>query len=358
MPGSSAIPAVDSRRKTAAWLAGRRIVELVAQDVKPSDVVTRESFENAIVANAALGGSTNAILHLLAIAGRLGIDLDLEDFDRIGHDVPLIANIRPSGEFLMEEFFYAGGLMAALSEVDDLLHLDTVNVAGTTLGTEIESAEVFDRRVIRSRHDEGAVPESTVILKGNLSPSGAVLKRSAASPHLLRHRGRAVVFDSLEDMDARIDDSGLEVEAESVLILRNCGPTGYPGMPEVGNVPIPSQLLQAGVTDMVRITDARMSGTAYGTVILHVAPEAAVGGPLGLVRNGDWISLDVDNRTLTLEVGDDELELRRSEFNPPSDGPGRGYTRLYGEHVQQADLGADFDFLVGGSGSYVPKRSF
>lgn len=358
MPGSSAIPAVDSRRKTSAWLAGRRIVEMVAENLRPSGIVTRQAFENAIVANAVLGGSTNAILHLLAIAGRLGVELELDDFDRLGHDVPLIANIQPSGEFLMEDFFYAGGLMAALAEVDDLLHLDTLTVAGTTLGMEIASADIYDHRVIRSRHDVSAIPESTVVLRGNLSPSGAVLKRSAASQHLLTHRGRAVVFDSLEEMDARIDDPDLEVQADSVLVLRNCGPTGFPGMPEVGNLPIPPKLLAEGVTDMVRISDARMSGTAYGTVILHVAPEAAVGGPLGLVRDGDWISLDVESRSLILEVSDGELEQRRSDFERPANMPSRGYTRLYVEHVQQADVGADFDFLVGGSGSYVPQRSF
>ncbi len=358
MPGSSAIPAADSRRRKSAWLAGRRIVEMVTEGLRPSTIVTRESFENAIVANAALGGSTNAIVHLLAIAGRLGVGLELDDFEDVARDIPLIANIQPSGKFLMEDFFYAGGLMATLSEVDDRLHLDATNVAGTTLGDEIAAAEVHDRDVIRSREDHDALPESTVVLRGNLSPSGAVLKRSAASPELLQHRGRAVVFDGLEDLDARIDDPDLEVDPDSVLVLRNCGPAGYPGMPEVGNMPLPAKLLAAGVTDMVRISDARMSGTAYGTVILHVAPEAAIGGPLGLVRDGDWISLDVDARTLSLEVSDAELETRRSAFTPPVDIPDRGYTRLYIQHVTQADSGADFDFLTGGSGPYVPKRGF
>jgi dihydroxy-acid dehydratase len=358
MPGSAALPAVDSRRRTAAWMAGRRIVEMVFEDLKPSDVMTRESFENAIVANAALGGSTNAILHLLAIAGRLGVELDLDDFDHLARDVPLIANVQPSGEFLMEDFFYAGGLGALLAEIKDFLHLDARTVAGTSLGEEIEAGQIYDDRVIRHRGDADARPGGTVVLRGNLSPGGSVLKRSAASQHLLRHRGRAVVFDGLEDMDARIDDPDLDVDEHSVLILRNCGPAGYPGMPEVGNVPIPSKLLASGVEDMVRITDARMSGTSYGTVILHVAPEAAVGGPLALVREGDWVSLDVDERRLTLEVDDDVLEQRRAEFDPSNIAPERGYSRLYVEHVRQADSGVDFDFLVGGSGSYVPKRSF
>jgi dihydroxy-acid dehydratase len=358
MPGSSVLPAVDSRRRASAWMAGRRIVEMVGEDLKPSDVMTGHAFENAIVANAALGGSTNAILHLLAIAGRLGVDLDLDDFDRLAHDVPLIANVQPSGEYLMEDFCYAGGLSALLAEIGDLLHLDARNVAGTTLGEEIGKGELYDDRVIRRRQDPGSRPEGTIVLRGNLSPGGAVLKRSAASPHLLQHRGRAVVFDSLEDMDMRLDDPGLEVDESSVLILRNCGPAGYPGMPEVGNVPIPRKLLEAGVQDLVRITDARMSGTSYGTVILHVAPEAAVGGPLSLVREGDWIDLDVDRRTLTLEVDDDELERRRVDGTDRDPLPARGYTRLYVEHVQQADTGADFDFLVGSSGSDVPRRSF
>lgn len=358
MPGSSTLPAVDSRRRMSAWEAGRRIVEMVAEDLKPSDLLTRQSFENAIVANAALGGSTNAILHLLAIAGRLGVELELEDFDRIGSGVPLVVNVEPSGRFLMEDFHYAGGLAAALAEVDDRLHLDAMTVAGTTLGEEIQKAAVFYIQVIRRSDDPAANPEGTVVLRGNLSPNGSVLKRSAASPHLLQHSGPAVVFDSLEDLDSRIDAPDLDVDESSVLILRNCGPAGYPGMPEVGNVPIPSRLLAAGVEDLVRITDARMSGTSYGTVILHVAPEAAIGGPLALVRDGDRISLDVDARTLTLEVDEATLSDRRAALDMSAEKPDRGYTRLYVDHVEQADKGVDFDFLVGRSGSAVPKRSF
>jgi dihydroxy-acid dehydratase len=356
MPGSSTLPAVDSRRRSAAWLAGRRIVEMVFEDLKPSDVMTRDAFENAVVVNAALGGSTNAILHLLAIAGRLRVRLDLDDFDRLGQNVPLIANVEPSGEFLMEDFHYAGGLTGLLTRIDDLLHLDTRTVAGTSLGQEIEKGKVFDENVIRVR--ERSEESGTVVLRGNLSPDGAVLKRSAASPRLMQSRGRAIVFDSLEEMDRRIDDPSLEVDETSVLILRNCGPAGYPGMPEVGNIPIPKKLLEAGIDDLVRITDARMSGTSYGTVILHVAPEAAVGGPLALVEDDDWISLDVANRALNVELDDDVLDRRRAKLGLKIAKVDRGYTRLYVEHVRQADTGADFDFLIGKSGSYVPKRSF
>ena len=358
LPGSATLSAVDSRRRTTAWVAGRRIVEMVGEDLKPSDVLTRQAFENAIVANAALGGSTNAILHLLAIAGRLEVQLELDDFDRLTTDVPLIADVQPSGRFLMEDFHDAGGLAALLGEIGDLLHLDAPTVAGTTLGEAIEGAEIFDEQVIRRRAHPDSRPAGTVVLRGNLAPRGAVLKRSAASSRLLQHRGRAIVFDGVEEMDARIDHPDLDVDADSVLVLRNCGPVGYPGMPEVGNVPLPRKLLEAGVDDLVRITDARMSGTSYGTVILHVAPEAAMGGPLALVREGDWISLDVEARTLTLEVGEAELERRRAEPTASTDLPDRGYTRLYVDHVQQADTGADFDFLVGGSGPAVPKRSF
>ena len=318
--------------------------------------MTRNAFENAVVVNAALGGSTNAILHLLAIAGRLGVRLDLDDFDRLGQNVPLIVNVEPSGEFLMEDFHYAGGLTGLLTRIDDLLHLDTRTVGGTSLGQEIEKGKVFDENVIRVR--ERSEESGTVVLRGNLSPDGAVLKRSAASPRLMQSRGRAIVFDSLEEMDRRIDDPSLEVDETSVLILRNCGPAGYPGMPEVGNIPIPKKLLEAGIDDLVRITDARMSGTSYGTVILHVAPEAAVGGPLALVEDDDWISLDVANRTLNVELDDDVLDRRRAKLSLKIAKVDRGYTRLYVEHVRQADTGADFDFLIGKSGSFVPKRSF
>ncbi|MGD2103018.1 MAG: IlvD/Edd family dehydratase [Acidimicrobiia bacterium] len=358
LPGSASIPAADSRRRTSAWLAGRRIVEMVSEDLRPSMVLTREAFENAIVVNAALGGSTNAILHLLALAGRLEVDLALDDFDTLAREVPLIANVQPSGEFLMEDFHYAGGMAAVLGEIRDLLNLDARNVAGTTLRQEIGQPQIYNNEVIRRRSEPGAKPAGTVVLRGNLSPGGAVLKRSAASARLLNHRGRAVVFEGIDDLDSRIDDPDLEVDEDSVLVLRNCGPVGYPGMPEVGNLPIPRKLLEVGVDDLLRITDARMSGTSFGTVILHVAPESAVGGPLALVRDGDWISLDVDEQTLVLEVEEHVLEQRRSEIQTVIPIPPRGYTRLFVQHIQQADTGADFDFLVGRSGSYVPKRSF
>ena len=359
MPGSAALPAADSRRKVSAHLAGRQIVDLVARGLRPSQVMTRAAFENAIKVNSAIGGSTNAIVHLLAIAGRVGVDLVLEDFDRLGRDIPLLANLQPSGEFLMEDFFNAGGLSALLSQMRDLLDLETVNVGGTTLGELIEGQPaVYDDRVIRSLDDPVNEISGTVVLRGNLCPDGAVLKTSAASPNLLQHRGRAVVFDSLTDMDSRIDDPDLDVTENSILILRNAGPVGYPGMPEVGNLPIPRKLLEQGVRDMVRVTDARMSGTSYGTVVLHVAPESAVGSNLALVEEGDWITLDVANRGLHLEVSDQVLATRRAAWVAKTDRPERGYTRLYIEHVQQAHKGVDFDFLVGGSGDYVPKRSF
>lgn len=358
MPGTAAIPAADSRRSTWAHLAGRQVVDLVSDDVTPSSILTRDAFENAIRVNAALGGSTNVVIHLLAIAGRLGVELDLGDFDHLASNVPLLVDLQPSGDYLMEDFFYAGGVPALLSRMRNLLHLDTRNVTGTTLGEEIEEAEVYDSRVIRSIDDPVAEDGGTVVLRGNLCPDGAVLKRSAASLHLLQHRGPALVFESIEDLEERIDSPELDVNKDTVLVLRNSGPRGYPGMPEIGNIPIPRKLLEAGVADMVRITDARMSGTSYGTVVLHTAPESAVGGPLALVRDGDWIALNTHSRALKIELSDEELERRRCELTLEPQSHRRGYTRLYELHVGQADTGADFDFLEGNSGAYVPRRSF
>jgi dihydroxy-acid dehydratase len=357
--GIAGTPAPDSRLLEQAHATGRLVVDMVAADRRPSEVMTAASFRNAIVALAATGGSTNAVLHLLAIAGRLGVDLALQDFDTIGSVVPLLVDLQPAGRFLMDDLFRAGGLLAVLREVSDLLDPDAITVDGTTLVSHLDGAQVWDGAVIRSRTDP-VLPEAGIaVLRGNLAPDGAVIKPAAASAHLLRHRGRAVVFDSIEDMHARIDDPCLDVDEDSVLVLRGCGPKGYPGMPEVGNMPLPSKLLAAGVRDMVRISDARMSGTAYGTVVLHVAPEAAAGGPLSLVRDGDPVVLDVAARTLALDLPPAELAGRSpapaaaAAFARPA----RGWERLYVEHVLQAPQGADLDFLVGGSGSAVSRES-
>ncbi len=355
LPGAAAIPAVDSRRYMTAQLAGRRIVEMVAEDLHMSNVLTRKAFENAIRVNAAIGGSTNAVIHLLALAGRLGVDLDLDDFDRLGQGVPLLVNLKPSGEYLMEDFYYAGGLPAVMRELGDLLHGALLTVNGCTIGENVAEAPCYNRRVIRPLGDPLKTDTGIAVLRGNLCPGGAVIKPSAATPALMKHRGRAVVFETIEDLRARIDE--LDVDETSVLVLKGCGPRGYPGMPEVGNLPLPRKLLERGVTDMVRISDARMSGTSYGTVVLHVAPEAAVGGPLALVRDGDVIELDVAARRLRLEVGVDELERRRTAWTPPPHNHDRGYQRLYVEHVLQADRGVDFDFLVGSSGADVGRES-
>ena len=355
LPGGAAIPAVDSRRYLTAHRAGRRIVEMVAEDVRMSRVLTREAFENAIRVNAAIGGSTNAIVHLLALAGRLGVALDLDDFDRLGKGVPLLVNLKPSGAYLMEDFYYAGGLPAVMREIGPLLHRAALTVNGRAIGETIAEAPCHDRDVIRPFDDPLKTDTSIAVLRGNLCPDGAIIKPSAATPELLRHRGPAVVFETIEDLHARIDD--LDADESSVLVLKGCGPRGYPGMPEVGNLPLPRKLLARGITDMVRISDARMSGTGYGTVVLHVAPEAAVGGPLALVRDGDVIDLDVAARRLCLDVADDELERRRAAWTPPPPNHDRGYARLYVDHVLQADRGVDFDFLVGGSGAGVARES-
>lgn len=356
--GSAAIPAVDARRKTIAQQVGRRIVTMARVGPTPSEILTRNAFENAIVVNATLAGSTNAVLHLLAIAGRLGVALTLDDFDELGRDVPVLADLRPTGRFLMEEFFEAGGVPALMSRIADRLHLDASSVEGVTIGERIANARVFDSEVIRPIDRPVVERPALAVLHGNLCPDGAVIKVSAASPSLMQHRGRALVFDTIEQFRERIDDDNLDVDESTVLVLRNSGPKGYPGMPEIGGLPLPRKLLAAGVEDMVRISDARMSGTAYGTVILHVAPESAVGGPLALVRNGDEILLDVRARTLSLVVDETEMERRKGEFSPPVVGPDRGYLRLYVDHVMGADTGADFDFLLGGSGAGVPRQSF
>jgi dihydroxy-acid dehydratase len=356
LPGSAAWPAADTRRIRTAHQGGQRIVELARAGVRPSQVMTREAFENAIVVNAAIGGSTNAVIHLLAIAGRLGVPLSLDDFEVLARPVPTLVNLMPSGRYLMEDFCYAGGVPAVMRELGDLLHTSHIGVSGSSLADVIAGAECWNSDVIRPLGDPLQPPGTgTAVLRGNLCPDGAVIKQSAASPHLLRHRGPALVFDSIEEYHEVAADPDLDADASTVLVVRGAGPKGYPGMPEVGNFVLPTRLLAQGVTDMVRISDARMSGTGFGTVVLHVAPEAAVGGPLALVRSGDWIELDVPGRTLTLEVSDDELARRRAAWTAPAAQTSRGYARLYTDHVQQASAGADLDFLVGMSGSAVPR---
>ncbi len=355
LPGNAAYPAVDGRRNVLARDAGRRIVDMVRQDIKIGDILTRQAFENAIKTLAAIGGSTNAVIHLTAIAGRLGVELDLEDFDRIGSRMPCLVNLQPSGEHLMEDFCYAGGIPAVMNAIASELHLDIPTASGRTVGENIAGAENFDPRVIKTMAEPFKPEAGIAVLKGNLAPRGAVIKPSAASPHLLNHTGRAVVFEDSDDFHARIDDKSLDVDETCILVLKNCGPKGYPGMAEVGNMPLPPKILRKGVTDMVRISDARMSGTAYGTVVLHTAPEAAAGGPLAVVRNGDMITLDVAARRLHLHVDDAELAARLKEWQAPEPPLSSGYWRLYVDHVLQADQGADFDFLVGQRGAFVPK---
>jgi dihydroxy-acid dehydratase len=358
LPYSATWPAVDSRRYETAQRAGQVIVDLVENDVTPQKIMTREAFENAIRVNAAIGGSTNAVIHLLAIAGRLGVPLELDDFDRLARDVPTLVNLQPSGKYLMEDFCYAGGLPAVMRELGGLLHAGALTVTGKTVGENVEDAPCWNRDVIMPL-DQPFQPAGTgtAVLRGNLAPNGAVIKQSAASPHLLKHRGRALVFDSPEAYHHVAADPDLDVDEDTVLVIRYCGPKGYPGMPETANVPLPTKLLKRGVRDIVRICDGRMSGTAYGTVVLHVAPEAAVGGPLALVETGDWITLDVPSRTLALDVPDDELARRRAAWTPPPNPATRGWTWLYTEHVQQADTGCDLDFLIGSSGSQVGRDS-
>ena len=357
LPGNGAIPAVDARRQALAFEAGRRAVAMVHEKMALSKVVTRAAFANAVRLNAALGGSTNAVVHLIALAGRLGVDFQLDDWDRFGRDVPCLVNLMPSGKYLMEDFFHAGGVPAVLKEIAPLLALDCLTVTGETLGANIAGAEVFDRGVIFTRAAPFKPEGGIVVLRGNLAPGGAVLKPSAATPALMRHRGPACVFEDPDDLKARIDDPDLPVDANSVFVLKNSGPRGYPGMAEIGNLPIPAKLLKAGVTDVVRISDGRMSGTAFGTVVLHVAPEAAAGGPLALVQDGDMVTLDVQARVLALEVSDEELARRKAARAPFVSPYTRGWEKLYVDHVLQADRGVDLDFLVGSSGHAVPRES-
>jgi dihydroxy-acid dehydratase len=347
LPENAAIPAVDSRRYAQAHLAGRRIVELVRDDVRLSQILTREAFENAIRVNGAVGGSTNAVIHLLAIAGRVGVPVSLQDWDDLGRDVPTLVDLKPSGRFLMEDFYYAGGLPAVLRTLGEngLLHRNALTVNGRTIWDNCRDAPTWNDDVIRPIDRPIVTSGGIAVVRGNLAPSGAVLKPSAASPHLMRHRGPAVVFENIEHYNARIGDPSLPVDADSVLVLKYCGPKGYPGMPEVGNMGLPPKVLQQGVTDMVRISDARMSGTAYGTAVLHVSPEAAVGGPLALVRSGDRLRLSVAQRRLDLLVDDAELARRRAAWMAPVAPPARGYRKLYMETVTQAEHGCDFDFL-------------
>ena len=359
LPTNAAIPAADSRRKALAQIAGRRIVEMVHEDITIEKILNREAFENAIRVNAAIGGSTNAVIHLMAIAGRLGVKLSLEDWDTLGREIPCLVNLMPSGEYLMEDFYYAGGLPVVLRELGthDCLHKDALTVNGQTLWENVKDAECYDRKVIFPFSDPFKPIGGIAVLRGNLAPGGAVIKPSAASPALMKHRGRAVVFESIEDYKAQIDAPDLDIDETCIMVLKNCGPKGYPGMAEVGNMTLPAKVLKKGITDMVRISDARMSGTAYGTVVLHVAPEAAAGGPLALVQTGDMIEVDVEGRSLHLEVPGEELEVRKRTWEPTELESNRGYVRLYIEHVNQADEGCDLDFLVGGSGAAVPRES-
>ena len=358
LPGNAAIPAVDARRNTLAQLTGRRIVQMVQEDLRISKILTRPAMENAIFNNAAIGGSTNAVIHLIAIARRVGVPLELGDWDRLGSGLPCLVDLQPSGKHLMEDFYYAGGVPVVLRELGEagVLHREALTANGHSIWENVANAECWNREVIR-RFAEPLKPHAGIaVLRGNLAPNGAVIKPSAASERLLQHRGRAVVFENVEELHARINDESLDIDEECVMVLKNCGPRGYPGMAEVGNMPIPPKLLRKGVTDMVRVSDARMSGTAYGTVVLHVSPEAATGGPLALVHSGDMITLDVPGRLIRLEVDDATLSQRRAEWTAPS-APQRGWAKLYVDHVLQAHEGADLDFLVGCSGAPIPRDS-
>ena len=355
LPGNAAIPAVDARRNVLARNSGRRIVEMVKEDLVMSKILTRAAFENAIRVNAAIGGSTNAVIHLLAVAGRIGVDLKLADWDALGHNLPCLLDLQPSGKHLMEDFYYAGGLPAVIRELESVIDRNALSANGKTLWDNCKDAPNWNREVIRAFDAPFKDHAGIAVLRGNLCPDGAVIKPSAATPSLLKHTGRAVVFEDSEHMHRRLDDESLDVDEHCVLVLKNCGPKGYPGMAEAGNMPLPPKVLRKGITDMVRVSDARMSGTAYGTVVLHVAPEAAAGGPLALVRDGDMVELDVEARRLHLHVSDEELARRRADWQPPPAPAVRGWTKLYVDHVQQANLGADLDFLVGKSGAGIPK---
>ena len=354
LPTNAAIPAADSRRGVLAHMVGRRIVEMVKEDLRLSKVLTKDAFENAIRANGAIGGSTNAVVHLIALAGRLGVDLSLADWDRLGRQVPCLVDLMPSGRFLMEDFYYAGGLPVVMRELGELIHKDALTVNGKTMWENVKDAKNYNAEVIHPLAKPFKPQGGIAVLAGNLCPQGAILKPSAASPELMKHKGPAVVFENMDDYHTRIDDPALEVTPQSVLVLKNCGPKGYPGFPEVGNFALPRKILQQGVSDMIRISDARMSGTAYGTVVLHTAPEATIGGPLALVKNGDMIELDVHARRLHLDVSDEELARRRAQWKAPAPHACRGYVKLFLDHVNQADEGCDFDFLKGGSGAEVP----
>ena len=359
LSGNAAIPAVDARRRVMAHLSGRRIVDMVKDDLKPSDILTREAFENAIRTNGAIGGSTNAVIHLLAIAGRVGVDLTLDDWDRLGRDVPTLVNLMPSGKYLMEEFFYAGGLPVVLRMLGEagLLHREALTVSGHGVWDEVRQVRNWNEDVIRPVDRALTSQGGIAVLKGNLAPGGAILKPSAASPHLMRHRGPAVVFEDIDDYKARIGDDALEIDENSIMVLKNCGPRGYPGMAEVGNMGLPPKVLKKGITDMIRISDARMSGTAYGTVILHTSPEAAIGGPLAIVRTGDVIEVDVPARRLHLDIPEEEMAARLDAWRPTVVPAESGYAKLFQMHVQGADTGADFDFLKGRRGNEVPRDS-
>ncbi len=359
LSGNAAIPAVDSRRRVMAQISGRRIVQMVKDDLKPSDIMTKEAFENAIRTNGAIGGSTNAVIHLLAIAGRVGVDLTLDDWDRCGRDVPTIVNLMPSGKYLMEEFFYAGGLPVVLKRLGEagLLHKDALTVSGETAWDQVKDVVNHNEDVILPTDRALTQSGGVVVLRGNLAPDGAVLKPSAATPALMVHTGRAVVFEGIDDYKARINDDALEIDETCVMVMKNCGPKGYPGMAEVGNMGLPPKILRKGITDMVRISDARMSGTAYGTVVLHTSPEAAAGGPLAVVRTGDMIELNVPERRLHLDITDAELAERLAAWTPAAEAPGSGYAFLHHAHVMGADTGADLDVLLGCRGAPVGKDS-
>lgn len=358
LSGAAAIPAPDARRKTLAHISGMRIVEMVKEDLKLSKILTRKAFENAIKVNAAIGGSTNFIIHLLAIAGRMGVELNLDEFDKLGSKIPLLLNLMPSGKFLMEDFYYAGGLPVIINELREHLHMDTLTVTGKSHEENIKNnCNCYNAEVITSINDPLIDQAGIAVLRGNLAVNGAVIKPSAATPALMKHRGRAVVFETIEDYHARVDDPDLDIDETCIMVLKYVGPVGYPGMPEVGNMLLPKKVLDKGINDMIRISDGRMSGTAFGTVILHVSPEAAIGGTLALVENGDFIELDVASRRLHLDVSDEELDRRKANWTAPAPQAERGYADLYIRTVQQADKGADLDFLVGNSGSKVTRDS-
>lgn len=357
LPNNAAIPAADARRKVISQLSGRRIVEMVQENLTLSKILTREAFENAIKVNAAIGGSTNFVIHLLAIAGRIGVDLSIDDFDKLSQDIPLLANLQPSGEHFMEDLYYAGGLPAVMKQILEHLHKDTITVNGKTVAENVTQSEIYNSDIISSLENPFKPNSGIAVVKGNLAPNGAVIKPSAATPALMKHRGKAVVFENIEDYHAKIDDPDLDIDENSVMVLKNVGPKGYPGMAEVGNMSLPKKLLEKGIKDMVRISDGRMSGTGFGTVVLHVSPEAAAGGNIALVQNGDWIALDVDNRSLTLEISEEELKNRRNNWVAPNLNINRGYVSLYIKHVEQAHLGADMSFLKGKSGSEVARDS-